>query len=95
MITFVEFIEKEYPEFYFEASSKGMLGKVLTIAKNMPMTLGALAAATGGLAATHTYEKSVGKLEERPAAEVRKEKLPSLKKSRAKVVGKIEDAGKV
>lgn len=93
MITFNEYLEVNYPEFYEEAKKTGLLGKILHVAKNMPMTGAALVAgATGVGLSQHAAKKAEIEYHEPAHA---KEKLPPLKPLKSKIVGKIEDAGMV
>lgn len=96
MLTFIEFLEENHNEFFNENKKKGLFGRVLHVAKNMPMTVAALGLSAAGLAGVDSYERFVGdgihsEIEKPP--EKLKPGLPPLKKSKNKVVGKIEDAG--
>lgn len=95
MITFNEYLEVNHPEFYEEAKKTGLLGKILHVAKNMPMTGAALVAgATGVGLSQHAAKKAEIEYHE-PKPTHAKEMLPPLKPLKSKIVGKIEDAGTV
>lgn len=93
MITFSEFLENNYKEFYLEAKQKGLLDKVLHIAKKMPLTVAATATGLTGVGLSK-YAARQAEIDYHPV-EIKqdKEKLPPLKPSKNKIVGKIEDAG--
>lgn len=95
MITFLEFVKNEYPEFYLEAKQKGLLDKVLQIAKKMPLTVAATATGLTGIGLSRHAARQA-EINYHPAeTKQAKEKLPPLKPSKNKIVGKIEDAGMV
>ena len=91
MLTFEQFLEKNYPDLFAEAKKEGLGGKLLKIAKKMPYTTGALLGSAAFLAGTNEYEKSKEAHDKPPI--VTKEKLPPLKPTKSKVVATIEDAG--
>ena len=95
MMTFNEYLEEKYPEFYLEAKKTGLLGKVLHVAKNMPLTLTALAAGATAVGLSKQAEKRAEIEYHEPEVKKYKDKLPPLKPLKSKIVSKIEDAGTV
>jgi hypothetical protein len=95
MLTFNEYLADRFPEFYEEAKKTGLLGKVLDLAKKMPLTAAALASGATGVGLSK-YAAKQAEIDYHPI-EIKqaKEKLPPLKPSKNKIVGKIEDAGMV
>lgn len=94
MLTFVEFLEANHPEFYAEAKKEGLGSRILKLAAKMPYTTTAIMGSAGLLGGTHAYEKSKGSDEHPVVSKTQQEKLPPLKKLKSKVVGTVDDTGR-